>query len=144
MTKSEYLLSIKTSNPAKIRDTWVALGSLTCYNSTKLYLKDAIYQIKNDTSEYNNALIYCNYEYRVEDTNSAIEWETMQTSTAIEGLVSFTDGIQAPHFTLLLTSDELTNITEEIDTSFIPFNDYTAAQAEIIIPENELLIIMSE
>lgn len=142
MTKAEYLLTLKMS-PEKIRDTWVALGQLTCTNYTKLYLKDAIYQINNEDAPTHGSLIYCNYEYRAESSDDLIEWEQMNPD-AVDGIVSFMDGVQAPHFTWLLTKEELDSINVDINNSYIPFEDMQSAQTDIIIPDDELNIMLTE
>lgn len=142
MTKAEYLLTLKLT-PEKIRDTWVALGQLTCTNQTKVYLKDAIYQINNENAPTNGSLIYCNYEYRAESAEDLIEWEQMNPNT-LDGIVSFMDGIQAPHFTWLLTKEELDSISVDVNPSYIPFAEMQSAQTDILIPDEEINIMLTE
>lgn len=144
MTKAEYLLTLKTAEPEEIRDTWVALGSMSCSDSTKVYFQDAIYKIDNSDSTYDGALIYCNYKYQADSAEDTINWEDMTSSDTINGVVSFQDGINAPHFTLLMTKEELATITKEVDTTYVPFSNYSSTIAKYDIPENELLIMLSE
>src|SRR5574344_31596 len=144
MTKAEYLLTRKASNPEEVRDTWVALGSMICNNSTKVYFQDAIYKIDNADSNFNGALIYCNYKYQAESSDDTINWEDMTSPDKINGLVSFQEGINASHFTLLMVKEEFDAVTIDVDTTFVPFSNYSSVIAKYDIPEDELLIMLSE
>lgn len=144
-TKAEYLISLSKNHPEKVRDTWKSLGGLTCTNATKVYFKDAIYQIDNSSSPYDKSLIYVNHEYRAESNDSCIEWENMGTSSDIDGIVTFQGGIVAPHFSYIMSKDELDSVSDiAVDESIIPFSDFNSGTALCDIPDNELMIILSE
>jgi|GEM_PF-4686171 len=150
MTNIDYLISLRGNSNNIIRDTWVALGSLTCTSDTKVYIKDAIYKISipsyenpEITSELDGALIYCTSTYSVNNTSfSAIDWETA-TIDSIESSICFSEGIVTPYFKCLLTKSELAAITEPINNDLIPFSDNTDNN-KIQVSDEETMIILGE
>ena len=51
MKEAQYLISLKKTAPERVRDTWKAMGGLTCSNDTKVYFKGMIYKLNNEDSE---------------------------------------------------------------------------------------------
>lgn len=145
MTQVEYLISLKTDKLEQVRDTWKALGGLECNNDTKMYYKGAIYQIHNEDSELDGALIYCEKEYKVGTDGDPIEWETIQGLDIEKGIVSFGSGIQSTYFKEVMSEEELDKVKKiPVNPEYIPFGEYQADSFTIDIPDEEIHILLSE
>ena len=145
MKEAQYLISLKKTAPERVRDTWKAMGGLTCSNDTKIYFKGMIYKLNNEDSELNGALIYCEQEYKVDSTEKQIEWEMVQTLDDLQGLVTFGSGIQSVVFKLIMTAEELDSVKKiPVDTNYVPFQDYQKETFCVNIPDKDYYIIMSE
>lgn len=145
MTKLDYLISLVDTNPALIRDTWAALGSLKVTNKTKQYIKDTIFQVDCDAGDCSFALIYCEQTYSVDgSSNLDIDWSTI-TNEDCEGMLSSYQGVTMPYFKILLTGSQLEAITDPVNSDIIPFADIADTKStNISIDDSELEIILSE
>lgn len=149
--KVEYLLELKKTSLASVRDTWVALGSLTVNTKTKFYTGGTFFQVKlseydnaEELPELYNALVYCENDYRVDnDKFPMVDWAN-GTTLDVEGHCSTVAGIMLPHFRVILTGEEFTSITDPINEDYIPFNDNTESSSVVQISENDLQTILVE
>src|SRR5574344_1472399 len=115
--KVDYLLELKTKSLSSVRDTWAALGSLTVTPKTKFYTGGTLFKI--NLSEYDsaeelpelyNALVYCENDYRVDNSKfPLIDWANTSTLD-VEGHCSIVSGVMSPHFRVILTGEEFASI----------------------------------
>ena len=106
MTKIAYLLGLTDTNPAEIRDTWAALGSLVVTDATKLYIRDSIFKVDCGSGELNGAIVYCIAPYTVTSDDTIVDWENL-TIQGVEGKVSAYQGVTTPYFRVLLPLHKL-------------------------------------
>lgn len=135
MNKIQYLKNLRTQqNYREIYDTWTAFGGLKVDSNTKMYIKDTIFQV-NTNGQMKDSLVYCNYAYTVNPSEGfdPIDWDTA-TYDSTEGMISFYQGVVSPHFSVLLTADEIASIdtTIPIDPNFMPFTGKDADKAASI------------
>jgi len=90
--------------------------------------------------ELEGALIYCEASLYSKDP---LPWDSAFISDENQGFFCFNNNIITPHFRLLMTAQELLNVSAiETDFSFVPYsNDETS---DINISDEELEIIMTE
>jgi hypothetical protein len=137
MTRLEILQTEYSAT--RVRDTWVALGSLQATNTTRFFTKDSLYLVQEAGSALNNFLLYCK-----EDSAGVITWETGTLEDYDYGEISFQQGIIDPRFVVLLTNEEYTAIVDPIDTTWVPFQDVVQDLGSVTIPDSELNIILSD
>jgi hypothetical protein len=122
----------------RLRDTWAALGSLTCNEDTRFYVKDQIYVLNEPTSALNGYMFFIKDELR----NTA-SWEIATLIDYDFGEISFQSGIISSNFVMLMTADELAQVTEPVDPTWVPFSEEKASSTSIAIPDDEYSIILS-
>jgi hypothetical protein len=142
MTKIAYLLGLTDTNPAEIRDTWAALGSLVVTDATKLYIRDSIFKVDCGSGELNGAIVYCIAPYTVTSDDTIVDWENL-TIQGVEGKVSAYQGVTTPYFRVLLTASQVAAITAAVNTSLIPFSGINT-QTEVKIDDEQLGILLNE
>ena len=136
MTKLEILSSYEDY---RIRDSWVALGSQVVTENTKVYVKDQIYQINIPGSGLYEFLLFC-----TEEIIGDVNWGDAQIADYNHREITFGNNIISPNFALLLTADELSGITQDVDESFVPFEAEFQQTGVVRIPESELTTILSD
>lgn len=109
---------IKGYSNRRIRDTWAVLGSNIINSNTKVYSANLVYKLSVDSS-IKGSLLFCRNNFIGE-----LKWPEVQIMDAL-GDISFGNEIIDPNFVILLSSQELNEITEPIDESFIPFTEET-------------------
>jgi len=140
MTKLEILRSYSNR---EVRDSWAALGSQEATLTTRIYLRDQIYLINEITSALNGCLVYCSQEFQ-QAYAGAVAWQNATLIDYNYGEISFQDSIISPNFVLLLTAEEVTAVTEPIDTTFIPYKQAAITSNTVSIPDDELEIILTD
>lgn len=137
MTKLEILSSYPIR---KIRDSWFALGELEIKKSSRIYNKEQIYKVNIPTSDLHGSLLFCDKEYIGAD----LAWDSAKLVDTDHGEISFGLNIITPHFTLILSADELNSITDPVDEEFIPFKEEFLKTSDVIIDDDELDIILAD
>ena len=137
MTKQEILMSYPLR---RVRDSWVALGSLEINSNSRIYNKEQIYEVNNPSSPLHGYLLFCEKEYIGKD----LDWTKAVVVDTQYGEMSFGNNIISPNFTILLSADEIASITDPIDFNFIPFQEEFQKTTELIIDDDELNIILAD
>ena len=114
-TKLQILQSYSTR---RIRDSWVALGSNTIKQSTKIYNQNMIYKVDVESSPLNGYLLFCKAEYI-----GNLDWTSANIINSYTGEITFGNKIVSPNFNEVLTASDLNSITEPVDENFIPFQE---------------------
>lgn len=141
MTKLDILRNYK---PNRVRDSWVALGKNVIKQSTRIYSEGMIYQLyKQDTEGYpksslREALIFCNKEYI-----GYLNWNKAEVVDETTGELSFGNDIISSHFYVVLDRSGFRSLTDEPDTSFIPFQELYEKFDIVKISDSDYNIIMS-
>ncbi len=90
--------------------------------------------------ELEGSLVYCEASLYAKD---ALPWANAIVNDETQGLFCFNENIITPHFRLLLTAQELLNVSAiETDYTFVPYSD--TETSDINIPQGELDIILTE
>ena len=147
MDKTQYLLNLAKTSPEKVRDTWIALGSLKVNSNTKLYIPETLFKVEaDDSSALNGAIVYCLSKYQVDGKNfPTIDWSSVDKD-GIEGDLIVNSGIMTPFFKVILLSKDIpSEQIKPIDTNIIPFSDESDSDSyDVNISDKELIIILNE
>lgn len=132
MTRLELLQSY---TDVQLKDTWKSLGSLEITANTTTYVKDMLYLV-NVAGSLNGTLVFCN-----DTISESFNWATVQNSGEAE--IYFSSNIISPYFTWILSEADLTPIAgDPITEGFIPFEDFNNQLGDVLIPEEDLDIIL--
>jgi hypothetical protein len=137
MTKLEILLQYPLR---RIRDSWIALGSLEITATSRIYNKEQIYKVNNPSSNLHGYVLFCTQEYIGND----LAWSNATITDAQYGEISFGNNIVSPNFTIILSADEFNSITDPVDPTFIPFQEEFQQTTDLIIDDDELNIILAD
>lgn len=140
MTKLEIL---KSYTARRIRDSWVAMGSLNATPSTTIYVKDNIYKVVDPLSALDGYLVFCTQEFLTAQMGP-VNWQLARLEDYTYGEISFANGIISPNFTVLLTAAEVAAIAEPVDPTFIPYKDANLTSSTVNIPEDEFRTIITD
>jgi len=142
MTKENFLLKLKETNPAEIRDTWSALGETVCTTRTKMYTKDTLFKMIEENCPLTNAYIFVKNTYSVDNKiYPCIDWKTC-TVDELESKVVTWQGVTTPFFRVIALDSDLPSIDEvPINEDYIPFSNMKAID-EVNIDDDELIRLL--
>ena len=113
----DYLLSLVGKNNAEIRDTWVLTGTTIVSKQTRRYIKDSIFQVScTPGTPLNGAILYCKADYSVGDLWPLIDWDSYSIQD-ISGLIGSYQGVETPFFQVLLTKDQLDEVSRKVSNA---------------------------
>lgn len=137
-TKLEIL---QTYTDEQKRDSWVALGSNVITDTTRTAVRGQIYQVQIPASGFNNALVFALEDYLASEP---LDWVTASLVDADRGEISFQPNgdIISPIYRLILTGTDFLAITAPVDLTFVPFLDEFQDTAQVLIPDEELDVIL--
>lgn len=133
-TKLDLLLSYA---PARVRDTWVALGSATVPSTNKVFMKNSLFKLDATGTPLHNYYILVLEDY---STSTAVPWLVQTLSDPATGLIVDDNQVYHPAFRVVMTAAEYSAIVDPLDTAFVPFTEATSDV--VIIDDSDYTRIM--
>lgn len=144
MDRTEYLLNLAKNDKAKVRDIWIAQGSLTVTSNTKIYFPETLFKVEaGPEAPLNGALVYCSAKYQVDNVSfPLINWDTI-TQEGAEGELVVEEGIMTPFFRVILKGEEIPDTeTIPVDENLIPFSDIDDSEDYAVNISDDILIFL--
>lgn len=121
--------------------SWYYSGKLTCNSLSRFYKKDNLYLIQDNSSVFNNYILYCN-----EDYSGQIDWSKVSSLDEAQQ-TTIKNGLTATCFTFLEKSVDISNIDKLVadNSDYQPFTKYTTGTSEntdIIIDDDQYFQIL--
>jgi hypothetical protein len=152
------VIELKKLPPERLRDLWVNSGSIVLTPETTVYHQGTIFQVnyqlsgKYDTKSVWGAVLRCTSTYRVDDQKPNVDWKEIEFDD-VGRLTTVQGGVEVYHFEPLLSYLQLQEVDApvlgiNVNEKFVPrdptFKIDKTYEAKIVIPDDELVMILNE